>query len=543
VSRDEPLGQRPTFRTLWFVSFLAFVCLGSIWSLGQPLFSGADEIEHFKKAQAVVTGQYTQGRTSPGTSWDWTSPTLRFRSLPAQTLAGEVNVHVPTAQGFFCFIATPSVGAACDKTTLSSSWPATRTLTYEAHQPLPAYLLSGGPVVLDPRPTGLYWSRFLTSVVGAAFLATSVALAFSRRRPFLLVGILVAATPAMIAGLGVLSSSPLEIGSAGLLWTTMALLVDGEPPTARFVALMAAAASILAVARPVSFLWVGVAGLALLILLRPEKLKALVRLRSVRIGGAATLLAVVAGVAWYKVYGARPDPLYLPGLHLAYPIDISGRLSASLSPMKSYWLEAIGSLGYPDTVKAYALDYSGPWLVQLGWTAMIALVVGAGALFAGRRRRLTLGVLIVILLALPILINYIYLPRTGYFWQGRYDLPLLGGIIILGAAQVDKVRARLPELRRTAMGAVVLCGALEMVEFVGGLRRFTVGINGSLSPFDWGSGWHPPAPALSLLALMAVALLGTYGWLALQVGRVYGSRPTEDPTSEGRPSVSQSVGS
>jgi hypothetical protein len=73
-----------------------------------------------------------------------------------------------------------------------------------------------------------------------------------------------------------------------------------------------------------------------------------------------------------------------------------------------------------------------------------------------------------------------------------------------------------------------------MVEFAGALRRFTVGINGSLSPFDWGSGWHPPVPSPWPLVLMAVALLGTYGWLAVQARRVYGSRRTEDTTGNRR---------
>jgi hypothetical protein len=120
---------------------------------------------------------------------------------------------------------------------------------------------------------------------------------------------------------------------------------------------------------------------------------------------------------------------------------------------------------------------------------------------------------------LPIVVQYLYFLKTGPFWQGRYNLPLQAGVVILAAAALDGAGRRVPELRRLLVPVIVACGVLQFVEFYASLRRYAVSVNGPLSALHWGHGWVPPLSSVALIVLALIALTATYGWFVFLARR------------------------
>jgi hypothetical protein len=157
----------------------------------------------------------------------------------------------------------------------------------------------------------------------------------------------------------------------------------------------------------------------------------------------------------------------------------------------THLVEAIGVLGW--------LDAPLPWLVVVGWIAVVGVLL-AGALATEVRSPLTAVGVLVVAVSTSWVFELLQGNATGRYWQGRYSLPLLVGIpIVLAGA----VRSR--QVTRTAvvMALVLLNAALWAAA-----RRWGVGLQGSLRPWDWDTP-HTPLPTLIVLvahALGSVAL-------------------------------------
>lgn len=487
LSAAEPRKARSRSWYVWLTVFVGFVVVGTAWSLAQPPFSGGDEVEHFNMGEAVWSGQFVPPLTTGGAQFE--SGILHVRNPP-------INAS--------CFIAQAAVSAACDHTSLREPARQEATQDYISRElPTPA-LLNGLPAYLSPNSIGFYLSRELDVLIGAAGLATAVSLAVSRRRPFLLLGVVLAATPSVIAGFGVIGSSPLEIAAASVLWVTVALLIDGEVPTKRFVTLVALSSVVLVLARPVSFVYLGLAVVALAIAGGRERVVFLARSRSMQVAASLAGVATFVALGWYFLLSAPPNPHWLQLNHFPRVTAPSQRLSIPLGFVQRYWVEAIGAIGFD--------EYSGPWWMTLGWTALCALIAGIGLLFARARRSIVaVATLLVVMFALPVVAQAVTMPKVYLYWQGRYDLPILAGILTLAASTIDGHLGELPQLRR--LGSAVFVGAPIMVAllYFGTLRRFTVGVNGSLNPLAWADGWRPPVPVVVLLPLGVVAVAVAYG--------------------------------
>jgi hypothetical protein len=286
--------------------------------------------------------------------------------------------------------------------------------------------------------------------------------------------------------------------------------------------LAAVTLSVLALSRPVSFVWVGVAGAVGLLLLRRHELRDLARRRDVQIGLGSVSVAMLVAVGWYFLVGAKPDlacidrcqfePFLTLRLQKAYlQQHRTVRLMHVVADVPWYWRQSLGAVGFN--------EYVGPWVVELGWTILTAVVVGVGLLFSKVTRVLSVVLLAAVVILLPIVVQFIYFLKTGPFWQGRYNLVLQAGLVILAAAALDGAARRVPELRRLLVPVIVACGVLQFAEFYGSLRRFAVGVNGPLDALHWGHGWVPPVSAVLLLILTVVALSATYGWFVMLARR------------------------
>jgi hypothetical protein len=479
----------PRFAVVWICTFLAFVAAGTVWNLTQPLLSTADEGQHFLDAQAVWSGQFVP-RLVPGGSTD--DGVIHVHNL----VGAESRKH-----GFRCFNFLPDRSARCDTAPLVTTSHEVDVGSYVAREPPLPSLLNGLPAFVDPDRTGFVLSRLLDTIMSAAVLATALAMCVQRRRPLLAAGVVVAFTPCALAETGAIGTSPLEVAAAILTWTAVALLVDGEAMRARFATLLVVAATAFVLSRPLSVLWLAITALTIPLACTRARLREILASTSGRIATAVVAVASLAAAAWAEWIEAPATPHSHYVERERIPQGILARINLVLSSLHNTFPHMIGAVGG---------DYGGPWPTVLIWTALAGTLVLAGIAVAPARLARTIIVLVGAFFGVSFVVQVIGLPQFGYFWHGRYDLPTFAGVVILAAMPLDGAVTRLPRLARLA--TVVLVGAAlgQILELAASIRRFAVGLKGTLDPFSWGHGWHPPVPSVVLLAVGIVVLAGTY---------------------------------
>ena len=505
---DGPRGrtQRQRFWIVWCGSLVGLLILSVVWILAQPPFAGADEPEHFAESQALFSGQFFPPLV----------PSL------AQFESGLARIDLPNV-GIGCYDTNPVASAKCDQTSFRGPPKETEVPIYISREPILMPLLTGWPAFLDPHRTGLYLSRFLNALIGSVLLATALAMALSRRRPLMLLGILVATTPSVVAGFGVMGTSTLEIEAALLVWISVVLLLDGEPARRRLIWLATISSLLLLYSRPISFVYLGIAVLVLVIAGKRRALLPFLGRREIQLSVGLIALGTLGAVAWYLFVSAPDNPVYMAANHFPVYHGWSKRVSVPLGTTQDDWVQAIGAVGFN--------EYVGPWWMTLLWTLLIGGVVGAGLLLGAARRTIAVVFTFVVMLLLPVVTQAVTLPKLWLYWQGRYDLPLLTGAVVVAASVLDAQRARFPEIRRLVVWAVVLMALLQVVELASVLRRYAVGVRGNLSPFDWTSGWRPPLPILLLLGLGIVTIVVLFAGLGIAALRSL-DLPTEPLTTD-----------
>jgi hypothetical protein len=183
-------------------------------------------------------------------------------------------------------------------------------------------------------------------------------------------------------------------------------------------------------------------------------------------------------------------------------------LRTAADQLHLYYNEAVGNFGRLDTPVPL-------FCVAVVSTVVMGLVALAGWRSSGRSR-LSLALVIAASLAVPICAVLLTARRLGLVEQGRYFLPLWVGIPIVAAMSIrtSASGSRWEWLLRRAL--ILAIAASYVVSFYGGLRRYTVGVHGPLSPFGRvAGGWKPPLPAWSLDGLFLLAafvlLAGLWG--------------------------------
>ncbi len=488
----------PSRSPLALFVLLAGVIIGS-WALITPEGGGPDEPGHLVRAGGVARGQF-----GDDPSFEVTDHYL----LP------EVG----------CWIFQPAVSAACAEPRATSGAMITVATPASAY-PVWGHLMPGAASRL-PGTDPLWWGRAANTAVAA--ILVGAALAAVRRRRLAVVGVVVALTPMAWFSMGIVNPSSLAIAGAIALWAGLVHRPD-------LAWLTAAGWAALALPRRDGLIW---ASLALIIVLIVSDRRAATWWRSlgrmpqvvVAASTAVTVLwgvtsnsdtsrlVVVAPVAvavaevlrtgWERT--RRPiDRLGFAvgvgaaGAAVAFALlrrrpggwdgELAGRV---LGETGANLVEAIGRLGWLDTPL--------PWLVIVGWVVAIGLLAGTSLLdragWVGTAAAV-LGTTVVTAWVFELLQG----GETGTYWQGRYSLPILVGIpIVLGAAHLPPGVER--RITPVVLGGVLL---LDNVAIVAAARRFGVGIDGSLLPWEWDT-YRAPIPPLAAIAahLTATMALG-----------------------------------
>jgi len=528
MSRSGQVRRRSELGCWAFLVALLALAAG-VWAFATPLFTGPDEVSQARRAVAVVRGEFTGRQERPG------PPLLLTVDVPP--MYGE-----PAEQNFLCHVGPLLDGAPQDAMALPS--PPCPDLASEATAGGPAtveaetvqyrgqpffYALVGLPTLLDEHVAGARAMRMVGVVATAALLASAFrTVATSQRRRLATVGLLACVTPGVLYLAGSTNPSAVEIAAALSAWTAVAVLATADeatldgPLTGRLVRRLGSALVVLALCRGLGPAF-AVAVLAIgTVAAGPGRARVLAARRDVRVWGTALAAAIAVSGAWLA-HIAREFPL---------PDRAGSGFATALGWLPWYLHQSVGVFGTND---------SGVSPVAAGvWCAVVVLVIAVGVVLLTRdrtdhplpsgatttagpdRTRVRMAVLSVVALAGGLMMNVtaegLSLPPIGFFWQGRYALPLLlGGIVLAtvsappaGASDLSDPKAdRTPRIswsgeQQLATVGAVFAAAILIVVHLHGLWVVTAHHG---SPAGSGRWVAAVLYAIALAGLVAISLV------------------------------------
>ena len=503
VSRLADVARRHPGRC----AFGVFLALAMLWSAITPLYGAPDEPAHVIRAESVVRGEVL-GTKVAGT--------------------GDLKVTVPAflaASGRDgCFAFHPVVPASCQH--FGGTGSGTRQLLTSAGRAPPLYYaIVGLPSLVAPNLTGVWLMRLLSALLCAALIA----LAVDTARRYLtgtlaMFGLAVAVTPMLFFLAGVVNPSGIEIAAAVAVWIAGLAVVahanaDVEPG---LLDRLGVAASVLVVCRQLGPIWVPLIGVVLLVVGGLTLAQRLWRQQRARVWLGVLVVLAVAQLGWNFATGAlNTENTNTIGTTLG----LLDRVRDSFGVTYSRFLEMIGLFGWRDT--------PAPTLTYLVWTLALGGVLLALYLLGPRRALLAAALLTLAIVVVPILFEVPAAPHDGFFWQGRYTLPIAVGLPILASALIRPgSRWQLRRAGRLTAGLLGLGLLLAFLEF---WRRNAVGTHGYLF-FLSSPSWRPALPWWFVLPA-AVALTGLWVWLVL-VAPIGRSEAASEPTAPQRTSSS-----
>jgi hypothetical protein len=308
-------------------------------------------------------------------------------------------------------------------------------------------------------------------------------------------------TPITLFLSAAVNPSGFEIVTAISLWTAvavMALEYPADPPRG-LVAIIAVTASVLALIRGLSPLWVLLVALTLVLLLGPRRVLGLVReRRDVRLAAGAVSVVAILAVAWILTQGT----LHVLPSHVVLDHDTTTLQTVRAVAAHGYqWLrESVGVLGWLDTPM--------PMGLYQAWYLLMLAVVLVGVMRANWRQRGVLVSVCALAFVVPVLVVSREARQIGVVWQGRDGMPLTVGALILGAALCARAARSGAFERWLATFIVATASILDVIAFYVNLRRYAIGVDGPAWFFLHNQGWSPPTGQLpTLVAYCALSVL------------------------------------
>lgn len=470
-----------TDRRLWSVVFLVVGLLMSLWALAAPYYSGPDEGLHASRAWSVVHGEILGESANLGG--------FRFVRVPEWVSADASSVD--------CYRSDQNVPAGCFTLAPGNQEVISRT----AGSQLPFfYALSGIPFLGASRGPGLLLVRLWGAAIAAAFIASAVVTArMSRARRWLVPSILLACPPMVLYIAAVTNPSGLELTAIISLWVSGIVLATEPAISARVALRFAVATFAVMLSRQLGPLWFAVAVVFCCWIAGRIRIMELMRSRIMWRVAAAGAVAFATWAVWNVI--ARP--LVTDASAAAVDLPSSDVLQAQVGRLWGLAQEAVGVLGW--------LDVRLPFFTYFVWIIGTVLLVALAFVFG--RGRLAWGPLLLLAVSIVVQVagEYPSVSTLGFYWQGRYTLPMLVGVPLLGAVAVG-VSARAPRIpRRVVVGGGLAIGSALLLAYYQTLRRYTVGAAGPLQIWK-DMGWTPPVPVIVLLLLFLIA---TGAWVLI----------------------------
>lgn len=474
-----------TFVAAWVL----FSALAAVWALATPISSGPDEPAHFVKAASVARGELVG---------------------PVGKYGNDVQVpqYVAYTHAQTCFAFFPDQPANCAPAIPGD--PAevvTGTTTAGFYNPL-YYAVVGWPSLLFQDQAGLYAMRIVSGILASLFLALTVVLIASWRKPTLaMLGFAVAVTPMVLYLNGLVNPSSLEVAATVAAFTAMLSVVlfpsDGLLRQRAVILLIAGIVG--ANTRGISPFWIALALLLPLVLLSWRGIVALFSKRIVQVVAGLIVVGAVIAVGWTAVSGSlvaglsdNPQSTVFEGVGASPAFGFVKMLLLTFN----LGGEMVGNFGWLDTPVPLGVYFV--WSALVGVLALVSLIVLSG------RRLVFAIVLMLALVFVPPVIQAAYITGGGFIWQGRYSLPIfVCAVIGLGALLSERFGPTLALPYQTrALWLVGAAWALAQgAAFLQAMRRNTVGASGSWKNTLFDPAWTPPGGSLTLVLAFAVLLV------------------------------------
>lgn len=467
-------GRRPGY----LACVLLVLPLVVVWSLATPMEGVVDDSASLVTAAAVVRGEFGGPLVQ----------TPAGQSTPVR-VPGEIVALNNISDCLVDVNAPPNACGPAPK--LSNAETATFT-QFNRYPPL-SYLLEGWPTLLF-HGSAAYWAATLVAaVIHSLLLALALWLlvTFVPRRMAVL-GWLVALTPQVLYLAGSLNASGFEIAAGTATWAGLLALATADEPPDRLIGCTVAAALMLMLARPTSPAWVALAILIAAIVAGRERVRALARRRSVRVGAAVLAGGALVALVWLLAAG---KPQLLPVGKPPAPVSLAQALRTVLGAFKG---GLVGQLG--DFESYYIPTFA--WAI---WFAVFVIVCVGGAALAPRRAMWCAIGLAVLIVAVPLVVSTLEYNSYGFPWQGKDGTPYAVGLPLLAATLIPQRLVLGHAGRRIYVFALACFAVCAVATFVCVLHRFTNGVAGSWSPVHF--AWQPLGGAYLLTAVFILAVL------------------------------------
>lgn len=475
--RLEPAAPaRPTVRSVFSLAFAGLLLIQSAWMLALPMFRGPDEIDHLLRSSDVALGHWQPAARDPDQDQRYV--------IADGTLA---HAAQPT-----CELLHEDFDTTVCRPRRSLPDGTVEILSHAARYNAAYYLVVGSPMRVENSESGAWAVRALGALLSALLMAWAWSLVVSRQAtawPSL--AMMIATTPAVFFATTVAAPNGVGYAAGILLWAGLLTAARDRWSSSAPIA-GAVGACTLVLTHPTGIVWVGASVLTVMVLSGWSGLKRLLSQRPRTWFGstAAVVFAMAGAVAWNYIF--QPNAFN--------PAAVADAPAPLVAETKAIPMVAHAVLWVCQTIGVMPNRFGLLWLaIYPLWLAPLAFVLlRAGRAATGRERAAGSAALAIAVLV-PAVATVTTYETLGVSWQGRYELPLLVGIVMLGGAVLD----RGAEIRRSLRVPLIVLLALTQYMCV-----LCLGLREARGPFDDGRPW-------ALVLWVAVpALLGA-GYMLL----------------------------
>lgn len=485
--------------------FLYVTCLTFSWVLMQPPYSVADEPAHTIKAVASAYGQFDRpqviGQFGYG-AYSYDVPKV-FTSIWHST----------------CYNDDTGTTAAC----IGDFPPGTElvgTSSTAGPNPPTYYVAVGWLGRLFPSQTGFYLMRFLGALLFSLALTFTFALQFLKSKSRnAWVSILLLLTPAVSSFSAVINPFAYEIAAAALFWTSAFLLTDKSRSNREAKQLWSSliiSALFFACIRPTAFVWISVV-IFFVIVSAPGKITRRLKFHDQKFRSILGIAFNAAIVSIALSYRSQTDLVVDPTNTITPMVGAGGSMLSNMlvsyERLGSFFRQLFGFFGWT--------SFYPPVVVPVLFVTAVVMSLGIMRI-STRRLRSGLAALFIFVYFGPVVLEGVRASSTGFFYQGRYILPVAIGIpMYIWLRGEEREPNRYTLLLTQSIVGLSAGSSIFAANYVA--RRFISGTNGRILWF-FDVKWNPPGGAYMTLSLLVGAMIGACLLIAIVVSD-YEARP------------------
>jgi hypothetical protein len=485
--------------------FLYVTCLTFSWVLMQPPYSVADEPAHTIKAVASAYGQFDRpqviGQFGYG-AYSYDVPKV-FTSIWHST----------------CYNDDTGTTAAC----IGDFPPGTElvgTSSTAGPNPPTYYVAVGWLGRLVPSQTGFYLMRFLGALLFSLALTFTFALQFLKSKSRnAWVSILLLLTPAVSSFSAVINPFSYEIAAAALFWTSAFLLTDKSRSNREAKQLWSSliiSALFFACIRPTAFVWISVV-IFFVIVSAPGKITRRLKFHDQKFRSILGIAFNAAIVSIALSYRSQTDLVVDPTNTITPMVGAGGSMLSNMlvsyERLGSFFRQLFGFFGWT--------SFYPPVVVPVLFVTAVVMSLGIMRI-STRRLRSGLAALFIFVYFGPVVLEGVRASSTGFFYQGRYILPVAIGIpMYIWLRGEEREPNRYTLLLTQSIVGLSAGSSIFAANYVA--RRFISGTNGRILWF-FDVKWNPPGGAYMTLSLLVGAMIGACLLIAIVVSD-YEARP------------------